>query len=165
MQSLLGGYSFYKLYLIMLSVSELKGPSYFYPILFFLVRFFARDVSAYFWRDNNQFPNQKHLWQRFLLQSLNFPVHQKISTNRLNTKKQIQDQLFYRRYDSCDCPQLLNCNGNSVFMFLFWELRGLSPNFHIHVAVSDLYIPRIRPHISSSSMLIPCLISQHLMCY
>jgi hypothetical protein len=26
---------------------------------------------------------------------------------------------------------------------------GLSPNFHIHVSVSDLYIPRIGPHISS----------------
>ncbi len=29
-----------------------------------------------------------------------------------------------------------------------WELRGLSPNFHIHVSVSHLYIPRIGPHIS-----------------
>ncbi len=27
------------------------------------------------------------------------------------------------------------------------ELRGLSPNFHINVSVSDLYIPRISPHI------------------
>ncbi len=27
------------------------------------------------------------------------------------------------------------------------ELRGLSPNFHIHVTVSDLYIPRIGPPI------------------
>ncbi len=27
-------------------------------------------------------------------------------------------------------------------------MRGLSPNFHIHVSVSDLYIPRIGPHIS-----------------
>ena len=27
---------------------------------------------------------------------------------------------------------------------------GLSPDFHIHVSVSDLYIPRIGPHISSS---------------
>ncbi len=35
-------------------------------------------------------------------------------------------------------------------IFLFWELRGLSPNFYIHVSVSDLYIPRIGPHISSS---------------
>ncbi len=42
-----------------------------------------------------------------------------------------------------------HCNGNSVYIFLFWELRGLSPKFHIHVSVSDLYIPRIGPHISS----------------
>ncbi len=41
-------------------------------------------------------------------------------------------------------------NSNSVYIFLFWELRGLSPNFHIHVSVSVLYIPRIGPHISSS---------------
>jgi hypothetical protein len=27
------------------------------------------------------------------------------------------------------------------------ELLRLSPNFHIHVSVSDLYIPRIDPHI------------------
>jgi hypothetical protein len=26
-------------------------------------------------------------------------------------------------------------------------LRGLSPNFHIHVSVSDLFIPRIGPHV------------------
>ncbi len=32
----------------------------------------------------------------------------------------------------------------------FLGLRGLSPNFHIHVSVSDWYIPRIRPHISCS---------------
>ncbi len=30
-----------------------------------------------------------------------------------------------------------HCNGNSVCIFLFWELLGLSPNFHIHVSVSD----------------------------
>jgi hypothetical protein len=44
----------------------------------------------------------------------------------------------------------LHCNGNSVYIFLFWELRGLSPNFHIHVSVNDLYIPKISLHISSS---------------
>ncbi len=49
-----------------------------------------------------------------------------------------------KRYD------LMHCKGNSVYIFLFWELRGLSPNFYIHVSVSDLYIPRIGPHISSS---------------
>ena len=37
---------------------------------------------------------------------------------------------------------------NPINVFLFWELRGLSPNFHIHVSVTDLYIPRIGPHIS-----------------
>jgi hypothetical protein len=26
-------------------------------------------------------------------------------------------------------------------------LHGLNPNFHIHVSMSDLYIPRIGPHI------------------
>jgi hypothetical protein len=41
----------------------------------------------------------------------------------------------------------VHCNTNSIYVFLFWELRGLSPNFHVHVSVSDLYIPRIGPHI------------------
>jgi hypothetical protein len=43
-----------------------------------------------------------------------------------------------------------HCNENPIYVFLFWELRGLSPHFHIHVSVSDLYIPRIGPHISCS---------------
>jgi hypothetical protein len=55
--------------------------------------------------------------------------------------------LFLFTYTICCC---LHCNGNSVYIFLFLELRGLSPNFHIHVSVSDLYISRIGPHISSS---------------
>ncbi len=44
----------------------------------------------------------------------------------------------------------LHCNENTIYVFLFWELHSLSPNFHIHVPVSDLYIPRIGPHISCS---------------
>jgi hypothetical protein len=36
----------------------------------------------------------------------------------------------------------LHCNENPIYVFLFWELSG-SPNFHIHVSASDLYIPRI----------------------
>ncbi len=65
-------------------------------------------------------------------------------------------QIFFLSF-SCivhvHCPYMIplvfevHCNGNSVYVFLFWELRGLSPNFHIHVFVSDLYIPRIGPHI------------------
>jgi hypothetical protein len=41
----------------------------------------------------------------------------------------------------------IHCNENPLYVFLFWELRGFSLNFHIHVSVSDLYIPRIGPHI------------------
>jgi hypothetical protein len=43
-----------------------------------------------------------------------------------------------------------HCKCNSVYIFLFWKLLGLSRNFYIHVSVSDLYIPRIGPHISYS---------------
>jgi hypothetical protein len=34
----------------------------------------------------------------------------------------------------------LHCNENPIYIFLFWKLRGFSPNFHIHVSVTDLYI-------------------------
>jgi hypothetical protein len=47
---------------------------------------------------------------------------------------------------------LLHCKENRIYVFLFWELRGLSPNFHIHVYVSDFYILRIGPHISCSNI-------------
>ncbi len=55
----------------------------------------------------------------------------------------------------CDLPDT-HCNENPI-VFLFWELRGFSPNFHIHVSVSDLYIPRIGPHISCSRIVRPIL--------
>ncbi len=41
----------------------------------------------------------------------------------------------------------VHCNENHIYVFLVWELHSLSPNFHIHVPVSDLYIPRIGPQI------------------
>jgi hypothetical protein len=41
-----------------------------------------------------------------------------------------------------------HCNGNTIYVFLFWELRGLSPNFRSHLFVRDLYFPWIDPHIS-----------------
>jgi hypothetical protein len=41
-----------------------------------------------------------------------------------------------------------HCKENLIYLFLFWELHGLSHNFHIHVSMSDLYIPRISPHTS-----------------
>ncbi len=33
----------------------------------------------------------------------------------------------------------LHCKENPLYVLLFWELCGLSPNFHIHVSVSNLY--------------------------
>jgi hypothetical protein len=43
---------------------------------------------------------------------------------------------------------MVHSKENPVYVFIFWELRGLSPNFHIPVSVSDLYIPKISPYIS-----------------
>jgi hypothetical protein len=43
------------------------------------------------------------------------------------------------------CP--LHCNENPIYVFTEKEWCGLNPNFHIHVSVNDLYIPRIGPHI------------------
>jgi hypothetical protein len=41
----------------------------------------------------------------------------------------------------------LHCTENQIYAFPEKELRGLSSNSYIHVSVSDLYIPRIGPHI------------------
>jgi hypothetical protein len=41
----------------------------------------------------------------------------------------------------------LHCNANPIYVLPEKKLRGLSPNFHTHVSVSHLYIPRISPHI------------------
>jgi hypothetical protein len=38
--------------------------------------------------------------------------------------------------------------GKSHLCIPFLGMRGLSPNFHIHVSLGDLYIPKIGPHIS-----------------
>ncbi len=40
----------------------------------------------------------------------------------------------------------VHCNENPIYVFPEKELRGLSPNFHIDVSVSYLYVPRIGPH-------------------
>jgi hypothetical protein len=38
---------------------------------------------------------------------------------------------------------------NPIYVFLSWELGGLCPNCHVHVSVTDLYIPGF--HIFSCS--------------
>ncbi len=47
------------------------------------------------------------------------------------------------------CATIISYTATKIpFMYSFpVELRGLSPNFHIHVSVSDLCVPRIGPHI------------------
>jgi hypothetical protein len=41
----------------------------------------------------------------------------------------------------------MHYNENLIYVFPEKELCGLSPNFHIHVFVSDFYIPTIGPRI------------------
>ncbi len=36
---------------------------------------------------------------------------------------------------------------NPIYILPFWELHDISPNFHIHLSMIHLYIPRIGPHI------------------
>jgi hypothetical protein len=48
---------------------------------------------------------------------------------------------LWLRYTATKIPFMYSFSGNCA---------GLSPNFHIHVSVSHLYIPRIGPHISCS---------------
>jgi hypothetical protein len=43
-----------------------------------------------------------------------------------------------------------HCNENHIYVFPKKELRGLSPNFYLHVSVSDLYIPWVGLHIFCS---------------
>ncbi len=45
------------------------------------------------------------------------------------------------------CTQHATLQRKSHNVFPGKELRGLSPSFHIHVFVNDLYVPRIGPHI------------------
>jgi hypothetical protein len=40
-----------------------------------------------------------------------------------------------------------HCNENPIYVNPEKEFRDLSPNFHIHVSISNLSIPRISPHI------------------
>ncbi len=45
------------------------------------------------------------------------------------------------------CPVLAvttHCKKSPIYVFPEKELCGLSPNFHIHVSVSDLYFPMDR---------------------
>ncbi len=53
----------------------------------------------------------------------------------------------FDQYSQRDGMGTLHCKENWIYVYAEKELRGLSPNSYIHVSVSDLYIPRIGPHI------------------
>ncbi len=48
---------------------------------------------------------------------------------------------------------ILHCKEISTYVFPEKELRGLSPNFHHHVYVSDLYIPTINRQIDHRNII------------
>ncbi len=60
---------------------------------------------------------------------------------------QLQNMYHGRPYAWVDLNPMPHCKKNPIYVFLEKELRCLSPNFHIHVYVSDLYISRIYSHI------------------
>jgi hypothetical protein len=73
-------------------------------------------------------------------------ILQKESQKNIVIKRKKMDQMW--RLGSSISPLPPHCKEIYEYVFLFWELRSLSPNFHIQVSVSNLYIPRICPHIS-----------------
>jgi hypothetical protein len=89
---------------------------------------------------------RKFLWTKvkFIIIIAVFFSNLKITNTKLpHIKYQCIMQFHHEPPWTGMCP---HCNENPIYVFLFWELRGLSPNFHIHVSVRDLYIPRIGPH-------------------
>jgi hypothetical protein len=59
----------------------------------------------------------------------------------------VEPNILYFEPQQYEKISTVHSNENPISVFLFWELRGLSSNFHIHMSVSDLYIPRNGPHI------------------
>jgi hypothetical protein len=59
---------------------------------------------------------------------------------RTNITQRYAHTLYVKVY-ICEPAPLYSahCNENLIYVFLFWELRGLSPNLHIHVSVSDIF--------------------------
>jgi hypothetical protein len=54
--------------------------------------------------------------------------------------------------DLCSCSRGIHCKEDPIYVFSEMKLRGLVPNFHIHVSVSELHIPTIGPPICCSKI-------------
>jgi hypothetical protein len=96
-----------------------------------------------------------------ILYNLNLKARTAATLAALSKKTDKIREVFMRAQGCNNIDTLLHesihCNENPIYVFLFWELRGLSPNFHIHVSVSDLNIPRIGQHISGSRISRPVI--------
>ncbi len=63
------------------------------------------------------------------------------------TQQGLSNHITFMPIKSGATVPLIHCTENRIHKFPEKELRGLSPNSYIHVSVSNLYIPRIDPHI------------------
>ena len=67
----------------------------------------------------------------------------RVAAQRIETQRKHQ-QLLRSGCSSKNRSLLyLHCNENPIYVFTEKELRGPRPNFHMHVSMSDLYIPTI----------------------
>jgi hypothetical protein len=66
---------------------------------------------------------------------------QKVSSFYVNVRRKIQQIMQGHHYTLR--LTIAHCNENLSYVFPEKDLRGLRPNFRIHVSVRDLYIPRI----------------------
>jgi hypothetical protein len=87
------------------------------------------------WRDNAHYNKGEVILKTNRKQSSEPTVGYIQRTKKMTFSAQVQYMVY---------P---HCSENPINVFPEKELRGLSPSFHIHVSVSDLYIPRIGPHI------------------
>jgi hypothetical protein len=82
-------------------------------------------------------------------------LHKRIygSVEALEGEERLQRNRRFRiEASTAASPEVrLHCNDNFVYVFLFWEWRGLIPKIpHSCVCERYMYVPRICPHISSS---------------
>jgi hypothetical protein len=69
------------------------------------------------------------------------------SANFAGCFTQYPSRITYWKYIVGPWGCLQHCKEDPIYAFPEMKLRGLVPSFHIHVSVSDLYIPWIGPPI------------------
>jgi hypothetical protein len=113
--------------------------------------FFLESDRGFYWQIKKKFPAQVlysyvHLYKYIYVQ--NAVCSLPLVSGLIQAYQLIDQVLLNSVIGGIDMLKnfLLQCKENPIYVFLFWELRGFSANFHIHVC--KLYIPRISPHIS-----------------